>query len=145
MIAMMFFLIVEFAKSVSQYFSNKLFPQKIGDLSYDLEPKFKIHRHNRIDIYNFTDANKYGNYDRSDFIEVPPTNKSYNLIDSKGSCKKIYVNSKAIQDPRKKEVIENTIRIVLTNLNMADQCSKVKILKDGTLLVSSDDWSDEHK
>lgn len=140
MIITMFFLIVDFAKSVTQYISNKLFTQKI-----DLEPKFKIHRHNRIDIYNFTEANKYGNYDRSDFIELPPTNKSYNLIDSKGSCKKIYVNSKAIQDPGKKEVIENTIRIVLTKLNVADEYSHVKILNDGTLLVSSDDWSNEHK
>lgn len=140
MIITMFFLIVDFAKSVTQYISNKLFTPKI-----DLEPKFKIHRHNRIDIYNFTEANEYGNYDRSDFIELPPTNKSYNLIDSKGSCKKIYVNSKAILDPGKKEVIENTIRIVLTKLNVADEYSHVKILNDGTLLVSSDDWSNEHK
>ena len=142
----MFFYLFKLVNFISDYISNKLFTQKIGDLSYkDMEPKFKIHRHNRIDIYNFTEANEYGNYDRSNFIELPPTNKSYNLIDSKGSCKKIYVNSKAIQNPHQKEVIENTIRIVLTNLNMADECSKVKILKDGTLLVSSDDWSEEHK
>ena len=140
MIITMFFYIFKLVNFVSEYIFNKFFTQKI-----DMEPKFKIHRHNRIDIYNFTETNKYGNYDRSNFIELPPTNKSYNLIDSKGSCKKIFVNGKVIQDPHKKEVIENTIRIVLTNLNMADECSQVKILKDGTLLVSTDDWSEEHK
>ena len=69
-----------------------------------------------------------------------PTNKSYNLLDINGKCKKIFVNGDALCSTERKKIIENTIRVVLTELNFASESSRVNILNDGTLLVSSDDW-----
>ena len=142
MFASMFKYKLSLAKSVGINIADNTLSRNI---SYeDMEPKFNIHSYNRIDIYNFVGADESGYYDTSDSIEVTPTNKSYNLLDVNGHCKKIFVDKYALDNPQKKEVIENTIRVVLTNLNMAAETSFVKILKDGTLLVTSDDWSDEH-
>jgi hypothetical protein len=106
-----------------------------------IEPKFNVHTYDRIDILNFADSDDSGYYITNNFIELVPTNKSYNLLDINGKCKKIFVNGDALCSTERKKIIENTIRVVLTELNFASESSRVNILNDGTLLVSSDDWS----
>ena len=106
-----------------------------------IEPKFNVHTYDRIDILNFADSDDSGYYITNDLIELVPTNKSYNLLNSNGRCKKIFADADALCNPERKKVIENTIKVVLIELSFASESSHVKILNDGTLLVSSDDWS----
>ena len=120
------------ARTIGEGIARSLFNSK------ELEPRY-IDRSDRIDILNFAYPDDSGYYMTGDFIELPPTNKTYNLFAR--SHKKIYVNPDALDCPERKQVIENTIRIVLTKNNQASEMSRVKILNDGTLLVSSDDWS----
>ena len=108
-----------------------------------IEPKFNVHTYDRIDILNFADSDDSGYYITNDLIELVPTNKSYNLLAINGNskCKKIFADADALCNPERKKVIENTIKVVLIELSFASESSHVKILNDGTLLVSSDDWS----
>jgi hypothetical protein len=46
-------------------------------------------------------------------------------------------------NPKKKRIIEDAIREALTETNQAAESSYVRILKDYSLLVTSDDWSNE--
>ena len=128
------------AQSVGEYIANIL-TSIFGDIE-ETEPKYKITNDNII-IYNFGLADDSGYYITNDLIELVPTNKSYNLLAINGNskCKKIFVNGDALCSTERKKIIENTIRVVLTELNFASESSRVNILNDGTLLVSSDDWS----
>lgn len=126
---------ISLARTIGEGIARSLFNSK------DIEPKY-IDRSDRIDILNFAYADDNGYYMTGELIELPPTNKTYNLFTR--NHKKICVNPDALDSPERKQVIENTIKVVLIKKNQASDSSHVKILNNGTLLVSSDDWSNEY-
>ena len=102
-------------------------------------PRYKIEKDN-ITIYNFSYVDEHGYTDTSDFIELVPTSESYNLLDNKS--RKISVRKCALFDKKQREIIVNAIRTALIETNQASQTSNIYILKDLSILVSSDDWSE---
>ena len=106
------------------------------------QPRYTIDKH-RITIYNFVSVDENGYQDTQDFIELAPTSESYNLLDNKS--RKISVRKCALFDKKQREIIVNAIRVALIETNQASQTSNIYILKDLSILVSSDDWSDDHE
>jgi hypothetical protein len=106
------------------------------------EPRYTIDKQ-RITIYNFVSVDENGYQDTQDFIELAPTSESYNLLDKKS--RKISVRKCALFDKEQREIIVNTIRVALIETNQASQTSNIYILKDLSILVSSDDWSENHE
>jgi hypothetical protein len=106
------------------------------------QPRYTIDKE-RITIYNFVSVDENGYQDTQDFIELAPTGESYNLLDKKS--RKISVRKCALFDKKQREIIVNAIRVALTETNQASQSSNIYILKDLSILVSSDDWSENHE
>ena len=106
------------------------------------QPYYTIDKQ-RITIYNFVSVDENGYQDTQDFIELVPTSESYNLLDNKS--RKISVRKCALFDKEQREIIINAIRVALIETNQASQTSNIYILKDLSILVSSDDWSDDHE
>jgi hypothetical protein len=106
------------------------------------QPRYTIDKQ-RITIYNFVCVDENGYQDTQDFIELAPTGESYNLLDKKS--RKISVRKCALFDKQQREIIVNAIREALIETNQASQTSNIYILKDLSILVTSDDWSDEHE
>ena len=105
------------------------------------QPRYTIDNH-RITIYNFSCVDEHGYTDTQDFIELAPTCESYNLLDNKS--RKISVRKCALFDKKQREIIINAIRVALTETNQASEMDNIYILKDLSILVASDDWSDCH-
>ena len=101
----------------------------------EYEPRYIIEK-DKISIYNFVGV------DTTDFIELTPTNETYNLLDYKS--RKIIVDKNSLENKEKREVIINAIRKALIETNQASEMDNIYILKDVSILVASDDWSDEH-
>ena len=106
------------------------------------QPYYTIDKQ-RITIYNFVSVDENGYQDTQDFIELVPTSESYNLLDNKS--RKISVRKCALFDKEQREIIINAIRLALIETNQASQTSNIYILKDLSILVSSDDWSENHE
>ena len=106
------------------------------------QPRYTIDNQ-RITIYNFSCVDEHGYTDTQDFIELAPTCESYNLLDNKS--RKISVRKCALFDKKQREIIVNAIRAALIETNQASQTSNIYILKDLSILVSSDDWSENHE
>ena len=109
-------------------------------MSYEeKQPRYTIDNQ-RITIYNFVCVDEHGYTDTSDFIELVPTRESYNLLDNKS--RKISVRKCALFDNKQREIIINAIRAALIETNQASEMDNIYILKDLSILVSSDDWSE---
>ena len=106
------------------------------------QPRYTIEK-DSITIYNFVSVDEHGYTDTQDFIELAPTCESYNLLDNKS--RKILVRKSALFDNEQREIIINAIRKALIETNQASEMDNIYILKDLSILVSSDDWSDEHE
>ena len=106
------------------------------------QPRYTIDNH-RITIYNFVSVDEHGYTDTSDFIELAPTCESYNLLNNKS--RKISVRKCALFDNEQREIIINAIRVALTETNQASEMDNIYILKDLSILVASDDWSENHE
>ena len=105
------------------------------------QPRYTIDNQ-RITIYNFVSVDEHGYTDTSDFIELVPTRESYNLLDNKS--RKISVRKCALFDKKQREIIIKAIRAALIETNQASEMDNIYILKDLSILVASDDWSDNH-
>ena len=105
-------------------------------------PCYKIEK-DSITIYNFSYVDEHGYIDTSNFIELVPTNETYNLLDKKS--RKIIVDKNTLENKEQREIIINAIRAALTETNQASEMDNIYILKDLSILVASDDWSDEHE
>ena len=108
----------------------------------EYEPRYNINKDN-ITVYNFTCFDEHGYIDTSDFIELVPTNETYNLLGPKSH--KIIINKNTLENKEKREIIINAIRQALIETNHASQMDNIYILKDLSILVASDDWSDNHE
>jgi hypothetical protein len=106
------------------------------------QPRYTIDNH-RITIYNFVSVDEHGYTDTSDFIELAPTKETYNLLDYKS--RKIIINKNTLENKEQREIIINAIRAALIEINQASEMDNIYILKDLSILVASDDWSDEHE
>jgi lactate dehydrogenase-like 2-hydroxyacid dehydrogenase len=104
-------------------------------------PRYKIDK-NSITIYNFSYVDEHGYTDTSDFIELPPTKETYNLLDCKS--RKIIINKNTLENKEQREIIINAIRAALIETNQMSSMDNIYILKDLSILVASDDWSDYH-
>jgi lactate dehydrogenase-like 2-hydroxyacid dehydrogenase len=104
-------------------------------------PRYKIEK-DKITIYNFTCVDEHGYTDTSDFIELAPTNETYNLLNNKSH--KIIINKNTLENKEQREIIINAIRAALIETNQASEMDNIYILKDLSILVASDDWSDNH-
>jgi hypothetical protein len=49
-----------------------------------------------------------------------------------------------LENNEQREIIINAIREALIETNQASEMDNIYILKDLSILVASDDWSDEH-
>ena len=105
-------------------------------------PRYKIDK-NSITIYNFSYVDEHGYIDTNDFIELPPTKETYNLLDYKS--RKIIINKNTLENKEQREIIINAIRAALIEMNQASEMDNIYILKDLSILVASDDWSDNHE
>ena len=108
----------------------------------EYEPRYNINKDN-ITVYNFTCFDEHGYIDTTDFIELVPTNETYNLLGPKSH--KIIINKNTLENKEKREIIINAIRQALIETNQASQMDNIYILKDLSILVSSDDWSEDHE
>jgi hypothetical protein len=106
------------------------------------QPRYTIDNH-RITIYNFVCVDENGYQDTQDFIELAPTCESYNLLNNKS--RKILVRKCTLFDKEQREIIVNAIRAALIETNQASEMDNIYILKDLSILVSSDDWSENHE
>jgi hypothetical protein len=107
------------------------------------EPQYTIDEDN-ITIYNFSSVDEHGYIDTTtDFIELAPTNETYNLLGPKAH--KIIVNKNTLENKEQREIIINAIRAALIETNQASEMDNIYILKDLSILVASDDWSDNHE
>ena len=106
------------------------------------QPRYTIDNH-LITIYNFVCVDENGYQDTQDFIELAPTCESYNLLNNKS--RKILVRKCTLFDKEQREIIVNAIRAALIETNQASEMDNIYILKDLSILVASDDWSDEHE
>jgi hypothetical protein len=104
-------------------------------------PRYKIEK-DSITIYNFSCVDEHGYIDTTDFIELTPTNETYNLLDYKS--RKIIINKNTLENKEQREIIINAIRAALIETNQASEMDNIYILKDLSILVASDDWSDNH-
>ena len=105
-------------------------------------PRYKIEK-DSITIYNFSYVDEHGYTDTTDFIELVPTNETYNLLDCKS--RKIIINKNTLENKEQREIIINAIRAALIEMNQASEMDNIYILKDLSILVASDDWSDNHE
>ena len=131
---------LQLAKTIGESVGKLLTKTTIPCEEY--EPRYKIDK-NTITIYNFACSDEHGYIDTTDFIELQPTNASYNLIGPKSRT--IWVRESPLQNKEKREIIINAIRKILVETNQASEMDNIYILKDLTLLVTSDDWSDNHE
>ena len=104
-------------------------------------PRYKIEK-DSITIYNFSYVDEHGYTDTTDFIELAPTNETYNLLDCKS--RKIIINKNTLENKEEREIIINAIRAALIETNQASEMDNIYILKNLSILVASDDWSDNH-
>jgi hypothetical protein len=104
----------------------------------DYEPLYKINE-NSIIIHNLTCVDE----EKSDFIELAPTDETYNLLNYKS--RKIIVHKNSLENKEEREIIINSIRAALIETNQASEMDNIYILKDLSILVASDDWSDDHE
>jgi len=102
------------------------------------EPQYNIDE-NSITIYNFASVDYI---DTTDFIELVPTNETYNLLNYKS--RKIITDKNSLENKEKRETIIKAIRAALIETNQASEMDNIYILKDLSILVASDDWSDKH-
>ena len=128
------------AKSIGESIGKSLAKMTIRREEY--APRYKIEK-DSITIYNFSCVDEHGYTDTSDFIELVPTSESYNLLDNKP--RKISVRKCALFDKEQREIIINAIREALIEMNQASKMDNIYILKDLSILVASDDWSDNHE
>ena len=131
---------LQLAKTIGESVGKLLTKTTIRCEEY--EPRYKIDK-NTINIYNFACRDEHGYIDTTDFIELQPTNASYNLIGLKS--RSIWVREIPLQNKEKREIIINAIRKILVETNQAAESSYITILKDLSILVASDDWSDDHE
>ena len=128
------------AKSIGESIGKSLAKMTIRYEEY--APRYKIEK-DSITIYNFSCVDEHGYTDTSDFIELAPTNETYNLLDYKSS--KIIINKNTLENKEEREIIINAIRAALIEMNQASEMDNIYILKDLSILVASDDWSDNHE
>ena len=127
------------AKSIGESLGKSLAKMTIRREEYS--PRYKIEK-NSITIYNFSYVDEHGYTDTTDFIELAPTNETYNLLDYKS--RKIIINKNTLENKEEREIIINAIRAALIETNQASEMDNIYILKDLSILVASDDWSDNH-
>jgi hypothetical protein len=128
------------AKSIGESLGKSLAKMTIRWEEYT--PRYKIEKDN-ITIYNFSYVDEHGYTDTTDFIELVPTNETYNLLDYKS--RKIIINKNTLENKEQREIIINAIRAALIETNQASEMDNIYILKDLSILVASDDWSDNHE
>ena len=116
--------------------------KSLAKMSIRWDPRYKIEK-DSITIYNFSYVDEHGYTDTTDFIELAPTNETYNLLDYKS--RKIIINKNTLENKEQREIIINAIRAALIETNQASEMDNIYILKDLSILVASDDWSDEHE
>ena len=127
------------AKSIGESIGKSLAKMTIRREEY--APRYKIEK-DSITIYNFSYVDEHGYTDTTDFIELAPTNETYNLLDYKS--RKIIINKNTLENKEEREIIINAIRAALIEMNQASEMDNIYILKDLSILVASDDWSDNH-
>jgi hypothetical protein len=127
------------AKSIGESLGKSLAKMTIRREEYS--PRYKIEK-DSITIYNFSYVDEHGYTDTTDFIELAPTNETYNLLDYKS--RKIIINKNNLENKEEREIIINAIRAALIETNQASEMDNIYILKDLSILVASDDWSDNH-
>ena len=127
------------AKSIGESLGKSLAKMIIRREEY--APRYKIEK-DSITIYNFSYVDEHGYTDTTDFIELAPTNETYNLLDCKS--RKIISNKNTLENKEQREIIINAIRAALIEMNQASEMDNIYILKDLSILVASDDWSDNH-
>jgi hypothetical protein len=127
------------AKSIGESIGKSLAKMTIHREEY--APRYKIEK-DSITIYNFSYVDEHGYTDTTDFIELAPTNETYNLLDYKS--RKIIINKNTLENKEQREIIINAIRAALIEMNQASEMDNIYILKDLSILVASDDWSDNH-
>jgi hypothetical protein len=127
------------AKSIGESLGKSLAKMTIRREEYS--PRYKIEK-DSITIYNFSYVDEHGYTDTTDFIELAPTNETYNLLDYKS--RKIIINKNTLENKEEREIIINAIRAALIETNQASEMDNIYILKDLSILVASDDWSDNH-
>jgi hypothetical protein len=127
------------AKSIGESLGKSLAKMTIRREEYS--PRYKIEK-DSITIYNFSYVDEHGYTDTTDFIELTPTNETYNLLDYKS--RKIIINKNNLENKEEREIIINAIRAALIETNQASEMDNIYILKDLSILVASDDWSDNH-
>ena len=123
---------------------GKLIGKSLAKMSIRREeyaPRYKIEK-DSITIYNFSCVDEHGYTDTTDFIELTPTNETYNLLDYKS--RRIIINKNTLENKEQREIIINAIRAALTETNQASEIDNIYILKDLSILVASDDWTDYH-
>ena len=128
------------AKSIGESLGKSLAKMTIRREEYS--PRYKIEK-DSITIYNFSYVDEHGYTDTTDFIELAPTNETYNLLDYKS--RKIIINKNNLENKEEREIIINAIRAALIETNQASEMDNIYILKDLSILVASDDWSDNHE
>ena len=128
------------AKSIGESIGKSLAKMSIRYEEY--APRYKIEK-DSITIYNFSCVDEHGYTDTSDFIELSPTKETYNLLDYKS--RKIIINKNTLENKEEREIIINAIRAALIETNQASEMDNIYILKDLSILVASDDWSDNHE
>ena len=128
------------AKTIGESLGKSLAKMTIRREEY--APRYKIEKDN-ITIYNFSYVDEHGYTDTTDFIELVPTNETYNLLDYKS--RKIIINKNTLENKEQREIIINAIRAALIDTNQASEMDNIYILKDLSILVASDDWSDNHE
>ena len=127
------------AKSIGESLGKSLAKMTIRREEYS--PRYKIEK-DSISIYNFSYVDEHGYTDTTDFIELTPTNETYNLLDYKS--RKIIINKNTLENKEQREIIINAIRAALIETNQASEMDNIYILKDLSILVASDDWSDNN-
>ena len=127
------------AKSIGESIGKSLAKMTIRREEY--APRYKIEK-DSITIYNFSCVDEHGYIDTTDFIELVPTKETYNLLDYKS--RKIIINKTTLENKEQREIIINAIRAALIEMNQASEMDNIYILKDLSILVASDDWSDNH-
>ena len=127
------------AKTIGESLGKSLAKMTIRREEY--APRYKIEK-DSITIYNFSYVDEHGYTDTTDFIELAPTNETYNLLDCKS--RKIIINKNTLENKEEREIIINAIRAALIETNQASEMDNIYILKDLSILVASDDWSGDH-
>jgi len=129
-------LIETIGKSIGKLLLNVINRDKKCETQYNIDK-------DSIIIHNFTCADEHGYIDTTNFIELVPTNETYNLLGPK--THKIIVHKNSLENKEEREIIINTIRAALIETNQASEMDNIYILKDLSILVASDDWSDDHE